>query len=105
MNTRSIRFRLIAWYAGLLTVAFLLLGALLFLRLQTYLEDNALDTQVRRARQIGSGLKNAFAQRHPGDDDFAAAEVIAGFFKTSSDGGGAFRKQRDGAPRNHVRLM
>jgi heavy metal sensor kinase len=56
MNTRSLRFRLIAWYAGLLMVVFLLLGALLFLRLETFLEDNALDTQSRRARQIAETL-------------------------------------------------
>ena len=29
MNTRSISFRLVAWYAGLLTVIFLLLCAVL----------------------------------------------------------------------------
>ena len=56
MNTRSIRFRLTLWYAGLLAVVFVALGTLLLLRLQNYLEDNLLETQSRRARQIAETL-------------------------------------------------
>ena len=40
MNTRSLSFRLVAWYAGLLTCLFVLLGALLYLDLQHFLENN-----------------------------------------------------------------
>jgi heavy metal sensor kinase len=56
MNTRSIRFRLVVWYAGLLTVIFVLLGALMFVRLKGYLEDSLRDTQARRAQQIAEIL-------------------------------------------------
>ena len=56
MNTSSIRFRLTAWYAGLLTLVYLLFGALLMQRVGSYLEQNVLDTQARRARQIASTL-------------------------------------------------
>ena len=56
MRLRSIRFRLTAWYAGLLTIVILALGALLFLHLRSYLEDTLLDTQARRARQISGTL-------------------------------------------------
>jgi heavy metal sensor kinase len=56
MNTRSLSFRLVAWYAGLLTVVYLLLGALTFLFLRHYLEANLLDIQARRARQIADTL-------------------------------------------------
>ena len=56
MNTRSLSFRLVAWYAGLLTVVFLLLGVLTFLFLRHYLEANLLDTQARRAGQIADTL-------------------------------------------------
>jgi heavy metal sensor kinase len=56
INTRSLSFRLVAWYAGVLTATFLLLGGLTFLLLRHYLEANLLDTQARRARQIAATL-------------------------------------------------
>jgi heavy metal sensor kinase len=56
MNTRSLSFRLVAWYAGLLTVVFVLLGVLTLVLLREYLEAAVLDTQVRRARQITDTL-------------------------------------------------
>jgi heavy metal sensor kinase len=56
MNTHSLRFRLTFWYAGLLTVVFLLLGTLMVSRLKSYLEDNLLLSQTRRARQIAETL-------------------------------------------------
>jgi heavy metal sensor kinase len=59
VNTRSLSFRLVAWYAGVLTAVFVLLGALTILFLQRYLEANLLDTQARRARQIAGTLISA----------------------------------------------
>jgi heavy metal sensor kinase len=56
MNARSLSFRLVAWYAGVLTAVFVLLGLLTFLFLRHYLEANLLDTQARRARQIAGTL-------------------------------------------------
>lgn len=56
MTMRSIRFRLTAWYAGLLTVVIVALVALLSLHLKGYLEDTLLETQARRARQIADTL-------------------------------------------------
>ena len=56
MNARSLSFRLVAWYAGVLTGVFVLLGLLTFLFLRHYLEANLLDTQARRARQIAGTL-------------------------------------------------
>ncbi|HYM41590.1 MAG TPA: ATP-binding protein [Steroidobacteraceae bacterium] len=56
MNTRSLSFRLIAWYAGVLTTVFVLLAALTFFFVRHYLEANVLDTQARRARQIAGTL-------------------------------------------------
>lgn len=56
MNTRSLRFRLIAWYAGLLTGVFLLLAALMVLGLRHFSEAGLLETQARRARQIADTL-------------------------------------------------
>ncbi len=56
MNPRSISFRLVAWYAGLLAVIFLLLCALLYLDLRHFLENDLRQSQFRRTRQIANTL-------------------------------------------------
>lgn len=56
MNTRSLSFRLVTWYAGLLTLVFVLLGMLTLIFLRHYLEANVLDIQERRARQIADTI-------------------------------------------------
>ena len=56
MNTRSLSFRLVAWYAGVLTVVFVLLGGLTWLFLRHYLNTNVLGIQERRAQQIADTL-------------------------------------------------
>jgi heavy metal sensor kinase len=56
MNIDSLRVRLVAWYAGVLTTVFVLLGGLTFFYLRHYLEANLLDIQARRARQIADTL-------------------------------------------------
>jgi len=56
MNTRSISFRLVAWYAGLLALIFLLLSVLLYLDLRRFLENDLRQSQSRRAHQIANAL-------------------------------------------------
>jgi len=56
MNSRSIRFRLIVWYSGLLTGVFLLFGLAIYAGVKIHLERNLADTQFRRARQIAGTL-------------------------------------------------
>jgi heavy metal sensor kinase len=56
MNTRSIRFRLVAWYVGLLVAVFILLGILMYGGLRLYLEQSLSKAQVRRAQQIADTL-------------------------------------------------
>ena len=56
MNVRSISFRLVAWYAGLLAGIFLLLCALWYLDLRHFLESDLCAAQSRRAHQIGDAL-------------------------------------------------
>ncbi len=56
MNSRSIRFRLIAWYAGLLTAVFLLFGIALYQILRGYLEHSLAQTLIRRSDQIAVSL-------------------------------------------------
>ena len=56
MNSRSIRFRLVAWYAGWLAVIFLLLGAILYFDLRLFLENDLRQSQSRRTHQIANTL-------------------------------------------------
>ena len=56
MNSRSIKFRLVASYAGLLTGIFLLLCAGLYLDLRNFLENGVRESQARRARQLANAL-------------------------------------------------
>jgi heavy metal sensor kinase len=56
MNTRSLRFQLVAWYAALLTGCFVLIGAASYAVLQSSLVGALRETQLRRARQIGQLL-------------------------------------------------
>lgn len=56
MNTRSLSFRLIAWYAGLLTAVFLLLGTIMYVDLRFFLENNFRESQARRAHQVADML-------------------------------------------------
>ncbi len=56
MNPRSIRFRLIMWYAGLLTGVFLLFGIALYQVLRGYLEHSLAQTLTRRSDQIALSL-------------------------------------------------
>src|SRR5580692_5659341 len=56
MNVRSISFRLVVWYTGLLTGIFVLLGALFYFGLQHFVENDVRQNQMRRARQIADTL-------------------------------------------------
>jgi heavy metal sensor kinase len=72
VNTKSLSFRLVTWYAGLLTVVFILLGALTVLFLRHYLEANLLDIQARRAHQIADTLLGG----SPRGGDLAVARQV-----------------------------
>ena len=56
MNVRSISFRLVARYAGLLVGIFILLGALWYLDLRHFLLSDLRESQLRRAHRIGDAL-------------------------------------------------
>jgi heavy metal sensor kinase len=56
VNTRSISFRLVVWYVGLLTGIFALLCALLYLDLRHFLENDLRQAQLRRTHQIANTL-------------------------------------------------
>ncbi|HLG15453.1 MAG TPA: ATP-binding protein [Blastocatellia bacterium] len=56
MNIRSIRFRVTAWYAGLLAGSLLLFGASVYMGLGRYLKWNLSESLTNEARQIGETL-------------------------------------------------
>lgn len=56
MNIHSLRFRLTAWYAGLLAGALLLFGVSVYLGLERYLDWNAKRTLAEQSRSIGTEL-------------------------------------------------
>jgi heavy metal sensor kinase len=56
MNPRSIKFRLLAWYAVLLAGILLLLCAWLYLDLRNAMKHDLCAAQARRARQLGNLL-------------------------------------------------
>ncbi len=92
MNTRSLSFRLVAWYASLLTGVFLLLGAIMFLDLRYFLQNNLRETQARRARQLADSVLSQTAKTgdsnvaHDIEDRFAP-EVNDRFIRvTRADG-------------------
>lgn len=56
MNTRSIRFRLTVWYAGLLAGLLVLFGASVYIGLRHYLELTLKDSLSKETQQIGERL-------------------------------------------------
>jgi heavy metal sensor kinase len=65
VNARSLSFRLVAWYAGLLTCIFVFLCAMLYLDLRHFLETDLWQSQERRAHQIADTLLTKIQQTGP----------------------------------------
>jgi len=72
MNTRSLSFRLVTWYASLLTAVFVLLGAVMYIDLRHFLENNLRETQARRAQQIADSV---LPEAHTLGEAYAAHEI------------------------------
>lgn len=53
MNTRSIRFRMTAWYAGLLSALLLLFAVFIYFTLQQFLERSLRETIAKETQTIG----------------------------------------------------
>ena len=63
MNTQSLRFRLTAWYAGLLAGALLLFGVSIYLGLERYLISELRRTLVERSRSMGLQLSSGYSTK------------------------------------------
>ena len=70
MNTRSIKFRLIAWYAGWLTVVFSVFGVVVYKSLDHYLVKALRQALEMRTRHVA-----ALVQRSPLDWDGLGQEI------------------------------
>lgn len=60
MNTRSLTFRLVAWYAGWLTLLFIVFGVFVYSSLGYYLKRDLREALARRVRQV-----DVLVQRSP----------------------------------------
>src|SRR5207244_13436939 len=72
MNTRSIRFRMGVWYAGLLAVLLILFGGFIYFALERFLESNLSDTLAKDAQTIGESWIRDINQSPPG---YVASEI------------------------------
>ena len=52
MNTHSLTFRLVAWYAGWLTLLFIIFGIFVYSSLGYYLKRDLHEALSRRVRQV-----------------------------------------------------
>jgi heavy metal sensor kinase len=82
MNPRSIRFRLIIWYAGLLTGAFLLFSFVLYQVLRGYLESSLEQTLYRRSAQIAVSL---LADIHKTGERYVADQIATRYAPENYD--------------------
>ena len=93
MNVRSLRFRMTAWYAGLLAGALLLFGMSIYLGLERYLNRTLRDTLSAECRTIGAELLTQLPHKNLGwlkteIDEAYAPELNARFIRVYQEGTG-----------------
>ena len=94
MNTRSIRLRLTAWYAGLLALLLILFGGVIYFTLERFLERNLLDTLQKDAQTIGESWIRDVTHSPPG---FVDAEIEEHFAPSITDRFVRVTRQADGS--------
>ena len=92
MNTRSLKFQLLAWYATLLMSGFVLLGVVTYLVLEGSLVGALKESQLRRARQIAQ-LLNQEIQRH---NELGTGEEVEARYAPGLNGRFVRISRRDG---------
>jgi heavy metal sensor kinase len=103
VNTRSLRFRITAWYAGLLAGALLIFGVSVYLGLERYLYWNLQRTLVSECRTIGTELLGQLPEKKPVwlaadlNEDYAP-EVNGKFMRVIREGTGVI--YLSGAPKD-----
>ena len=93
MKTKSLRFRMTVWYAGLLATALLLFGSVVYFGLERLLNQQLDESLVRQARTIGDEVMVDFAKKGTHyavteiDESYEPA-VNARFIRVTREGGG-----------------
>lgn len=93
MNTRSLRFRITAWYAALLAGALMIFGVSVYLGLERYLDWNLQKTLASECRTIGTKLLTQLPEKPPAwlsteINESYAPEVNSKFVRVIHDGAG-----------------
>lgn len=89
MKRRSLKFRLIVWYAGWLTILFSVFGIFVYTSLRYYLEQSLRDALARRTRLVADLVeRSAFAREAPGEQihRYFAPEANSRFTRVMLDG-------------------
>lgn len=76
MNSRSIRFRLVAWYTGVLLVIFVMLGAAIYLGLKSFLYGEQAARQELRVRRITENLLSSVSKN---GEEYVTNQINAWF--------------------------
>jgi heavy metal sensor kinase len=76
VNTRSLRFRITAWYAGLLAGALLIFGVSVYLGLERYLNWDLARTLGAESRTIGTQLLSQHPFKRP---DWLQTEIVEAY--------------------------
>ena len=90
MKWKSIRFRLTAWYAGLLTLLLLIFSAATYIGLERYLTSTLKESLTRRAKEIGPillDIKGDGAEQITEIKNHFAPEADNGFLRISRPDG------------------
>ena len=82
MNTRSLKFQLLGWYAGLLLGIFGVLGLTTYLALRTSLVGSLKENQLRRARQVAQLVKEKVDHK---DEEHVGPDVEARYAPDVND--------------------
>ncbi len=93
MNTRSLRFRITAWYAGLLAGALLIFGISVYLGLERYLYSNVRRTLTAECQTMGTQLLSQHPFKRPNwleteIEEAYAPEVNNHFIRVIQEGAG-----------------
>lgn len=89
MNARSIHFRLVAWYAGVLAVALAVSGLVVYLGMSRYLEGRTAAVQHQRAERVGAVVNQSAGSASLAEEINVpfAPEVTGRFLRvTAADG-------------------
>lgn len=89
MRTSSIKIRLVVWYAGWLTLVFVVFGVFVYAGLRHYLERELKDTVARRAERLAEILEHSLnSSRDAGREiqTLFAPEVNNRFIRVTLDG-------------------